>query len=52
MIESLTRDRDAERAQVGLTGHAARRVFLAEDHISVGTIESPPSGNAALQGPA
>src|SRR4249920_111303 len=24
----------------------------AEDHISVGTVERPPSGDAALQGPA
>src|SRR5712671_2002374 len=54
MTEPLTRDRDAERARVGEVGqaHAARRVLLAEDHISVGAVERPPSGNAALQSPA
>src|SRR5712691_384814 len=54
MTEPLTRDRDAERAHVGEVrqAHPARRVLLAEDHIAVGAVESPPSGNAALQGPA
>ena len=54
VIEPLARDRDAKRAQVGEVGqaHAARRMLLAEDHIPVGTVESPPSGDAALQGPA
>ena len=39
---------------VGEVGQAdaAWRVLLAEDHISVGAIESPPSGDAALQCPA
>ena len=50
MIEPLTRDRDAERAHVGKVGQAdaAWRVLLAEDHISIGAIESPPSDDAAL----
>src|SRR6266571_1682238 len=40
MIEPLTRDRDAERAHVGEVrqADAARRVLLAEDHISVGPV--------------
>src|SRR3979409_2194440 len=43
VIEPLARDRDAKRAQVGEVGqaHAARRMLLAKDHISVGTVESP-----------
>ena len=54
MIERLTRDGDAERAHVGEVGkaHAARRVLLAEDHIALGAIERPPSGDAPLQRPA
>jgi hypothetical protein len=54
VIEPLARDRDAKCAQVGEVGQAdaARRMLLAKDHISVGTVESPPSGDAALQGPA
>jgi hypothetical protein len=27
------------------------RVFLAENHIAAGAVESPPSGDARLQGP-
>jgi hypothetical protein len=51
VAEPLTRDRDAERAHVGEVGqaHPPRRMLLAEDHISVGTVERPPSGDAALQ---
>src|SRR5215204_3990803 len=54
MIERLTRDRDAEPAHVGEVGqaHSPRRALLAEDHIAAGTVERPPSGDAALQGPA
>src|SRR5439155_18808037 len=52
--ERLTRDRDAEPAHVGEVGqaHPPRRVLLTEDHIALGTIERPPSGDAPLQGPA
>src|SRR6202030_2151329 len=32
--------------------HAARRVLLAEHHIAARTMECPPLGDAALQGPA
>jgi hypothetical protein len=54
VVERFTRDRDAEFAHGGEVGqtHPARRVLLAEDHISVGTVESPPSSDAALQGSA
>ncbi len=54
VIERLTRDRDAEPAHVGEVGqaHPSRRMLLAEDHIAVGTVERPPAGDAALQGPA
>jgi len=40
-----------ERAHVGEVGqaHPPRRMLLAEDHISVGTVERPLSGDAALQ---
>jgi len=31
---------------------ATRRVLLAENHTPVGAVERPPSGDAALQGPA
>src|SRR6195256_4197094 len=53
MTEPLARDHDAERAHVGEVGqaHPPRRMLLAEDHIPVGAIERPPSGDAALQGP-
>ena len=46
VIERLTRDLDTEPTHVGEVGqaHPPRRVLLAEDHISVGTVESPPSG--------
>src|SRR5260370_1102501 len=54
MIEPLTRDRDAERSHVGEVGQAdaTRRVLLAEDYISVGAIESPPSGDAGRRRPS
>jgi len=54
VIERLTRNRDAEPAHVGEVGqpHPSRRMLLAEDHIAVGTVERPPSGDAALQCPA
>src|SRR5882724_13312080 len=54
VMERLTRDRDAEPTHVGEVGqaHSPRRVLLAEDHIAVGTVERPPPGDAALQGPA
>ena len=54
MIERLTRDRDAEPAHVGEVrqAHPSRRVLLAENHIAAGAVERPPSGDAALQGPA
>ena len=54
VLERLARDRDAEPAHVGEVrqAHPARRMLLAEDHIPVGAVESPPSGDAALQGPA
>ena len=54
VIERLTGNRDAEPAHVGEVGqpHPSRRMLLAEDHIAVGTVERPPSGDAALQCPA
>ena len=54
VIERLTRNRDAEPGHVGEVGqpHPSRRMLLAEDHIAVGTVERPPSGDAALQCPA
>src|SRR3982074_2732626 len=54
MIEPRTGDHDPKRAHVGEVrqAHPPRRVLLAEDHIPAGAVESPPSTNAALQGPA
>ena len=54
VIERLARDGDAELGHVGEVGqaHPPRRVLLAEHHIAAGAVESSPSGDAALQGPA
>src|SRR5207248_188893 len=53
VIERLTCDGDTEPAHVGEIGqpHPPWRVLLAENHIPVGTVERPPSGDAALQRP-
>ncbi len=45
VVERLAGDRNAELAHVG-------EVLLAEDHISTGTVECPPFGDATFQCPA
>ena len=53
-MERLTRDGDAEPTHVGEVRkpHSPRRVLLAENHIAIRTVDRPPPGDAALQGPA
>lgn len=54
MFERLPGDPDAEIANISKVGQtkAARFVSLAEDHLLLGSIYSPPGADAPFYGPS